>query len=175
MAKTAVDLGCGKSRRNPSHADVCIGVDLFPSSEPDYFCCRLGIDPLPFADNTIDYFSAFDVVEHVPRVLWRDGNLVNPFIFLMSEVYRCLKPTGTFYAETPAFPHSTAFQDPTHVNIITEDTVFYFCRKLVADGSADAELLLEHGRNYGFDGVFNLVEQRWRGAHLLWTLAKSPL
>jgi len=175
MAKTAVDLGCGKSRRNPTNADVCIGVDVFESSEPDYFRCRLGIDPLPFADCSIDYFSAFDVVEHIPRVLWRDGDLINPFIFLMSEIYRCLKPMGAFYAETPAFPHATAFQDPTHVNIITEDTVFYFCRRPVAAGDAGADLLLGHGHSYGFKGRFDLVNQHWRGAHLIWTLAKSSL
>lgn len=172
MTTTAVDLGCGRSRRNPSQADVCIGVDVMDLSVPDYRRCRLGIDALPFADYSIDYFSAFDVIEHIPRVLWRDGELINPFISLMSEIHRCLKPMGTFYAETPAFPHATAFQDPTHVNIITEETIFYFCPKPVADQPNLAELLLNHGQNYGFKGAFNLVDQHWRGAHLIWTLTK---
>ena len=98
MATIAVDLGCGRSRRNHFQADVCIGVD----------------------------------------------------------------------------PHATAFQDPTHVNIITEETVFYFCRKPDLDqhSTGNADLLLQHGQNYGFSGRFNLVDQRWRGAHLLWTLKK---
>lgn len=175
MATIAVDLGCGHSRRNPSQADVCIGVDVMESNEPNYHRCRLGIDLLPFTDNSIDYFSAFDVIEHIPRTLWRDGDLINPFICLMSEIYRCLKPRGTFYAETPAFPHATAFQDPTHVNIITEDTVFYFCQKPATDMTDNGTLLLRHGQNYGFKGIFTLADQHWRGAHLIWTLTKPPL
>ena len=35
---------------------------------------------------------------------------------------------GTGAASTPAYPHHAAFQDPTHVNIITSDTHHYFTR-----------------------------------------------
>ena len=56
---------------------------------------------------------------------------------------------STFY---PSFPSKEAFQDPTHVNFITEDTMpnyFYepnnFAKNL----------------GYGFNGNFELIEQRW--------------
>jgi SAM-dependent methyltransferase len=172
MPTTAVDLGCGKSCRNPFNAETCIGVDVLELDQPNYFRCRLGIDGLPFAEGSIDYFTAFDVIEHIPRVLWRDGGLINPFVSLMTEIHRCLKPNGVFYAETPAFPHGVAFQDPTHVNIITEETVYYFCPKALAQQGEDPNLLLEHGKNYGFKGCFSLVDQQWRGAHLIWKLSK---
>ncbi|MEI8250467.1 MAG: methyltransferase domain-containing protein [Synechococcus sp. ELA057] len=173
MKKTSVDLGCGRSRRNPFQADICLGVDVFASDEPDYFRCRLGIDLLPFSEASVDFFSAYDVIEHIPRVLWRDGELINPFISLMNEIYRCLKPSGIFYAETPAFPHAPAFQDPTHVNIITEQTVYYFCEKHPAPPGESPSLLLRHGQNYGFSGEFTLRVQSWKGIHLVWELEKN--
>jgi len=37
------------------------------------------------------------------------------------------KLNGIFYAVTPACPAAVAFQDPTHVNIITQKTREYFC------------------------------------------------
>lgn len=51
------------------------------------------------------------------------------FVELMKEIYRVLKPGGLFFRQTPAFPAKEALQDPTHVNIITEDTMaFFFCQ-----------------------------------------------
>lgn len=173
MKTTSVDLGCGRSRRNPFQADICLGVDVIKSEEDGHYFCRLGIDSLPFDSNSIDFFSAYDVIEHIPRILWRDGELINPFINLMSEIYRCLRPSGIFYAETPAYPHAAAFQDPTHVNIITEQTVFYFCEKNPAPAGEPPTLLLDHGQNYGFTGRFTLSDQSWKGIHLTWRLIKD--
>jgi len=68
-----------------------------------------------------------------------------PFIETMNEVWRVLKDGGLFYASTPAYPHAAAFQDPTHVNIITRDTHVYFTRP---------EL---EGRMYGFKGDFECI------------------
>ena len=64
----------------------------------------------------------------------------------MNEIYRVLKPGGLFYASTPAFPSPEAFQDPTHVNIITDGTHEYFC-----GGNPDARI-------YGFTGQFVAIE-----------------
>ena len=70
----------------------------------------------------------------------------------MNEIYRVLKPGGIFLHVTPAFPSPEAFQDPTHVNIITENTFpCYFCNP-----NPDAKNL-----GYGFTGDFELIDQRW--------------
>ena len=81
----------------------------------------------------------------------------------MNEIWRVLRPGGTFRAHTPAFPKAMAFTDPTHVNIITEDTCKYFC-------GGDHDQL---ARSYGFTGMFNLKTQYWDREwdyHLIWEL-----
>jgi hypothetical protein len=61
----------------------------------------------------------------------------------MSEIHRVLKPNGMFYAVTPVYPSNEAFQDPTHVNFITDRTHEYFC--------GDEGL-------YGFKGNFEAIK-----------------
>jgi SAM-dependent methyltransferase len=116
--------------------------------------CDLTRD-LPFETNSIDSFSAFDVLEHIPRWERTENGIEFPFINLMNEIYRCLKPGGLFIALTPAFPSEAAFQDPTHVNVISHATIGYFAGK-----EPWAKLL-----GYGFDQGFTVVTQTWqRGA-----------
>jgi hypothetical protein len=69
----------------------------------------------------------------------------------MSEIHRCLAPGGIFLAVTPAFPNAEAFQDPTHVNIISKDTIRYF-----AGSEPWAKLT-----GYGFTGSFKVITQTW--------------
>ena len=46
--------------------------------------------------------------------------LYDLIIELIEDVYRILKPHGLFLHVTLAYPSEFAFQEPTHVNIITE-------------------------------------------------------
>jgi hypothetical protein len=109
--------------------------------------------------------TAFDLLEHIPRVLnaGSDGHGVRfPFVDLMSELHRCLKQGGIFFSSTPSFPWPMAFQDPTHVNIMTEDTLRnYFC------GLAHPAAI------YGFCGRFNRSASAWISGHYT-TLATNP-
>jgi hypothetical protein len=69
----------------------------------------------------------------------------------MNELRRILKRGGLFYSATPAFPCKSAFVDPTHVNIITEQTFpCYFC----TDPHSGPWV-----RRYGFNGVFEMGDQ----------------
>jgi SAM-dependent methyltransferase len=112
---------------------------------------NLSIDPIPHPDSSFDSISAFDFLEHVPRVLNTvDGRGTRfPFVDLMNQIHRVLKPGGRLYALTPAFPRPEAFQDPTHVNFISEQTWRYFC---------GAEPM---GRMYGFAGRFEMLQNEW--------------
>jgi hypothetical protein len=79
----------------------------------------------------------------------------------MSEIYRVLNVGGKFLSSTPAFPHGAAFQDPTHVNIITPDTFYeYF-----DDQKTWAKM-------YGFRGAFHITNMRYHGPHLIAELQK---
>lgn len=145
MNNKHLDLGCGNSPRNPYHAGELFGIDLHEenlNNNVQYKKANLSIEKIPFEDNYFNSISAFDFIEHVPRILYTDGKTVLPFINLMNEIWRTLKPNGIFYAVTPAFPNPEAFQDPTHVNIITNKTHEYFCGKNC------------YARNYGFQGEF---------------------
>jgi SAM-dependent methyltransferase len=128
-----LDLGCGAVPRNPYARDELFGVDLSGSAEggPDVVQIRranLVLSPIPFDDQHFDSVSAYDFLEHVPRVLATADGLATrfPFVELMNEVWRVLRPGGLFYASTPVYPHSNAFVDPTHVNVITDGTHRYF-------------------------------------------------
>ena len=124
-----LDLGCGGRPRNPYGRDDLCGVDLCPPAGQTHLrAANLVLQPIPFDSSSFDSVSAYDFFEHVPRVLPTADGLATrfPFIELMNEVWRVLKPGGLLYAVTPVFPHPAAFQDPTHVNIMTTGTHHYF-------------------------------------------------
>lgn len=165
MTKT-LDLGCGPNPRNTFEAKEVYGVDIKDYDNPNIKIVDLALHPIPFEDNTFDYVTAHDFLEHIPRVLYLpySGGQFMPryaFVDLMSEIYRVLKPEGMFMSSTPAWPHAAAFQDPTHVNIITPDTFGeYF---------DDVKIW---GKNYGFKGKFRIEQMNYNGPHLVVIMRK---
>lgn len=151
-----LDLGCGAKPRNPFDAHTLVGTDFaifnrVSTPSVQFVAADLTLK-LPFENESFTSISAFDVLEHVPR--WErlpDGSIVFPFVQLMSEIYRLLKPGGVFYGVTPGYPSSAAFQDPTHVNFITRETIDYF-----SGSSVHARTL-----GYGFDGEFEVLHNSW--------------
>lgn len=149
-----LDLGCGPRPRNPYLRDELYGVDIADERVSELATIRmanLAVHAIPFPDRYFDSVSAFDFLEHMPRVLpTADGAATRfPFIELMNEVHRVLKPRGLFYALTPCYPAAEAFQDPTHVNIMTSRTHLYF---------TGPEPM---GKMYGFTGQFSLLKAEW--------------
>ncbi|MBL8288065.1 MAG: methyltransferase domain-containing protein [Rubrivivax sp.] len=153
MPTRHLDLGCGPVPRNPYGRDELYGVDLGAASPADAAGdsrirrANLALQPIPWPDSSFDSVSAYDFLEHVPRLLaTADGSGTRfPFVELMNEVWRVLKPGAMFYAVTPAYPHPAVFQDPTHVNFLTRGSHDYFTRphRLAA--------------MYGFAGDFRCV------------------
>ena len=158
----SLDLGCGQQPRNPFNADQLFGIDVREDLQANIRRADLAIEPIPFGTAAFEYVSAYDFLEHIPRVIYVPERR-NAFVELMNEIYRVLKDGGLFLAFTPAYPHAAAFQDPTHVNIITEHTFpLYF---------DDAN---RWAAGYGFTGAFMIRLQEWRGPHLLTVLQKVP-
>ena len=157
----SLDLGCGTTPRNPFQASISKGIDIDPRNQPNIMSCDLSIASIPLESCSCDFITAFDFIEHIPRVAIIDSHTRLPFINLMNEIHRVLKPGGLFFSQTPAYPCKEAFQDPTHVNIITEDTFpLYFCDKAWA-------------KMYGFQGSFELIAQEWCRPSLLTLIQKT--
>lgn len=169
MKSISIDLGCGKNPRNPFDADLLYGIDVRPTGIENQRTANLVLEPIPFPDSSVNFITAYDFIEHIPRTIAvfdrrMDRNvIINPFIELMNEIYRVLIEGGLFLSSTPAFPHPEAFQDPTHCNIITEKTFpLYF-----NDHYPVASI-------YGFKGAFKILSQKWEGFSLITVLQKAP-
>ena len=154
-----VDLGCGGTKRGD------IGIDVHATPAVDYIV-HLGVEPLPFADNSVDRFVAYDFLEHLPVRSWvltPEGLLTSVYsrIQLIREVYRCLKPGGTFFSRTPGHAPEWA-QDPTHeAPPWLPETWDYYCGSYAGVG-----------QQYGITFAFELVDRHWDGPHLCVELRK---
>lgn len=159
----SLDLGCGQNPKNTCGADIMYGIDVRDNLEKNIKCADLVVEPIPFEDNFFEFVTAHDFLEHIPRLVYLPQRRY-PFVELMNEIYRVLKMGGTFLSFTPAYPHAEAFRDPTHVNIISEQTF-----------SAYFDDTNRWAAMYGFKGAFNITSQEWRGPHLLTLLRKVPV
>jgi SAM-dependent methyltransferase len=172
MTTRHLDLGCGATPRNPYGQAEVHAIDLVRPQGVDsslFRVANLACQPIPYPDASFASVSAYDFLEHVPRVLQAaDGTgTVLPFVRLMNEIWRVLVPGGLFYALTPAVPAMAAFTDPTHVNYITDETHSYFCGE-----SPPARI-------YGFTGRFEakraeramIPEDLTPGTRLSWSRA----
>lgn len=156
----SLDLGCGAFPKNLFQADEVFGIDVREDLEKNILTADLVLEPIPFSDGQFDFVTAHDFIEHIPRLIYAPDRRY-PFIELMNEIYRVLKVGGLFLSFTPCYPKAEAFRDPTHVNIITEETFpAYF------------DVKVNWGRMYGFKGGFEVTSQEWRGPHLLSILRK---
>jgi hypothetical protein len=150
----SLDLGCGTRVANPFNAKNLYGIDIRESDDRKIRSADLNTEKIPFPDNFFEYVTAYDFIEHIPRLIYCPNRRF-PFIELMNEIFRVLKPGGFFLSNTPAFPDPKAFQDPTHVNIITENTFeYYFCHERL------------WARMYGFNGNFLFTSQEWNDGKL---------
>ena len=160
---TALDLGCGSKPKNPFGADSVFGVDLYENISLGIKKADLILEDIPFEVNTIDYITAYDFLEHIPRIIYHPERRL-AFVNLMSSIWRCLKVNGIFLTITPIFPFGQSFRDPTHVNYITTETfTLYF-----DDKNTWAKI-------YGFKGCFKVREQYLLQEHLVTVLQKIPV
>jgi SAM-dependent methyltransferase len=159
----SLDLGCGGNLRNPFGCDKVYGVDTKDDASRDVMGADLVTGPIPFPSSSFDYVTAYDFLEHIPRIIYAPDRRL-PFIELMNEVWRVLKPGGIFLSHTPIYPYASVFRDPTHVNIMTVETFsLYFDDQM------------KWGSTYGFIGAFEILDQTIKKPHLISVLKKVQL
>ncbi|HEX5357393.1 MAG TPA: class I SAM-dependent methyltransferase [Aquabacterium sp.] len=156
----ALDIGCGPKPKNPFNATEVYGIDVRDDIDHGIFRADLVVDPIPFPEDAFDFVTAHDFLEHIPRLIYCPQRR-NAFVEVMNEVWRVLKPGGLFMSFTPAYPNPAAFRDPTHVNIITDETFPAYFDNVNRWATA-----------YGFKGAFQILSQEWRGPHLLSIMRK---
>lgn len=159
----SLDMGCGSKPRNPFNADELYGVDIVDGLGPNVRKADLAVEPIPFDDDSFEFVSAYDFIEHIPRVVYAPQRR-NSFVEFMNEVWRVLKMGGYFVSSTPAYPNPEAFMDPTHVNVITDKTFLaYF------------DNVNRWAAMYGFNGAFAIMQHEMRGSHLFVIMQKVPV
>jgi len=141
-----LDIGCGSRKQ-----DGFVGMDIREAPGVD-IVQNLEKFPWSLPDESISLATASHVLEHINPSL-PDPKLValinllktkkvlsdkeikdyigeydhfGTFIRFMNEVWRILKPKGRFAFVVPYAGSPGYFQDPTHVNPISEATVAYF-------------------------------------------------
>lgn len=95
---------------------LTLDVSGNPHIQHDVFSTK----KLPFEDNSIGAFRAFDFLEH--------GEDLDAFWF-MDEVYRCLVPGGWFLSYTPHALGIGASCDPSHRSRWDERRFLYWCHR----------------------------------------------
>ena len=70
-----LDIGSGLLPKNPYNADEVYGIDIQDSKNNDtnYRQVNLFTNKIPFDDNFFDSVSAYDFLEHIPRVRIKDN------------------------------------------------------------------------------------------------------
>ena len=122
LRPTRVQIGSGKD-----YLPGWLNIDILERTEPDLLLdlaqplalplqtrTRFG-QPIELAAGQVEQFYANNVLEHVPDLPQ-----------LMLSVLTLLKPGGQFMVEVPYEHAPTAWQDPTHVRALNENSWIYY-------------------------------------------------
>jgi SAM-dependent methyltransferase len=116
-----IDLGCGNNKQ-----EGYIGIDRIKFDKVD-IVLNLGIDPLPFENDTVDEVYASHFVEHLTAV---------ERVRLFNELYRVMKVGSKMTMIVPHWSSSRAYGDPTHKWPPIGEMWFYYLGKKWRDEQA---------------------------------------
>ena len=108
--KLKLDIACGKNTK-----DGFTGVDIWEGAE---IVADLEKFPWPFADNSVNEIHCSHYIEHTPDL-----------ISFANELYRIMKVGAKAEIIAPYYSSIRAWQDPTHLRAISENTFLYFSKK----------------------------------------------
>jgi len=108
-----LDIGCGSSKQVGF-----VGMDIRKLDGVD-IVQDIEEFPWPLPDESVSFAIASHVLEHI-------NPAKGTFLKFMDEMWRIMKKDGQFMIAVPYAGSPGYWQDPTHVNGITEATMFYF-------------------------------------------------
>lgn len=127
-------LGCGHRKDKQIYQEdkkewtELITLDINPKANPDIIH-DLNILPYPFEDNTFDEIHAYEVMEHIGK----QGDY-KFFFDQFSELWRILKPYGTFIFSCPSYKSTWAWGDPGHTRVITAGSLSFLDQEVIKAG-----------------------------------------
>ena len=120
-APLKVDFGCGPNKR-----EGFVGVDSIAFDGVDHVC-KIGTEPLPFADGTVDEAHASHFIEHLTAP---------QRIQFVNELYRVLALGGQATIITPHWCSGRAYGDLTHQWPPVAEFWFFYLKQEWRDGNA---------------------------------------
>ena len=109
--KIQLSLGCGRKSE-----EGFVGLDIENFEHNKLWDATK--DPIPYADNSVDFIKAHNFVEHIERKHWKN---------LFNECHRVLKPSGQLEIVVPdaAKDMDLAMADVTHVSLFVMNCLKY--------------------------------------------------
>ncbi len=135
-----LDIACGKNKK-PGF----IGVDIWDGAD---IVANLEKFPWPFEDNSVDAIFCSHYIEHTPDL-----------ISFANELHRILKVGAKAEIIAPYYSSIRAWQDPTHLRAISENTFLYFNK-----GWREINRLDHYPIVSDFDFEYSyIIDPAWRG------------
>ena len=113
MSYLKLNLGCGNNK-----CDGFLNVDKF--GEPD-IKWDLEKFPWPWEDNSVDEIRIIHVLEHL-------GKDTATYFNIFKEIYRISVDKALLYIVVPHFRHDFFFNDPTHIRVVTPESLQLFSK-----------------------------------------------
>lgn len=116
VESTKLNIGCGYRKLNDHW-----NVDSESKCNPDQVM-DLEITPWPYEDNSFERISAHHILEHL-------GQDPKVFLNILKEMYRVSSDGAEWHVEVPHHRCDIAWDDFTHVRVITAKTFKMFDQK----------------------------------------------
>ncbi len=118
--KTVLHLGCGRRKLEMPEGAELINLDAEEHLNPD-IVCKLGRDPIPLPDDSVDLAIAHHVLEHIGK----QGE-TDEWFFFWEELYRVMKPDGELHFESPLYSSVWCWGDPQHTRALSPQAFIFF-------------------------------------------------